>query len=417
MSDFPQLHTQDITDVMAELERNDSPGCRALYDIAARGEVYSLNEETLRPLRRKGTVFSLDGWDSPVLTGDPPMEALPNAKQIRDMLYHDILRGASYHFSPTRGSPEKDGEAIVELLKSLENPHYSKTGSILCMQSPSFERLCYKVDWPSDGMLSVSEVVVAVSPADDAQHMDYSDHYTICALISGTTVWLAYPPLPHNIDALHKECEAIVKNGNGSAFTNLGNFQHGIVIIQRAGQTLVLPPFWIATSLTTRTSVTSTFYAATATIFPERVRHIDNYFTTVQLWSLGDTSGQQRLLIFATELIEHLQEVLVDNFPHYIATKIITEICRAYETLRTGLRRVLEAIEDKAIVRGLECKYRAIWLKFLEEKRKKSAACRLCNLRIRNMPARGTSTDRLRQHFIDFHCLRNEHSIQLITRK
>jgi hypothetical protein len=63
---------------------------------------------------------------------------------------------------------------------------------------------------------------------------------------------------------------------------------------------------------------------------------------------------------------------------------------------QTDLHRMLDAIEDKAVVRGLKNKYRAAWFKLLKEKRKKSPAYRLCNMRVQNMPAGGTPTDRLR---------------------
>ena len=312
-------------------------------------------------------------------------------------MLNEIGGDNTYHFSPSRDSPEKNARAIVELLNNIGNPHYIKPGSILRMQSPTFERLCqYKVDWPCDGMLGVSQVTMAVTPVDNVQDMEYYDNYTSSKLPTGSKVWLTYPPLPDNFAALQAHYKSLSMGTETLAMNNAQNFQHGIAIVQQAGQGLVLPPFWIATSISTQTAVSCTYHVATATAFAERLKHLSDSRLTTQLWLTDNIQGQPRLVSFATEFVEHLQEILEDSFPQCNVGKVIGDICRAYETLRADLRRILDTIEDEAIVRGLENKYRAAWLKFLEEKRKKNPVCRLCNVRVQNMPAGGTPTDRLR---------------------
>ncbi|KAH6618554.1 hypothetical protein C7974DRAFT_400355 [Boeremia exigua] len=413
MADLLRLHTQDLTDMMAELERNDSQDFQTVYNLAAAGNVYSLNEQELGPLRRKGTVFSRNKWASPVLTNDIPLATLLHPNQIRRILINEIGTENPSHFFPSRGHPEDDGRAIVELLNNVANPHYSKPGSILHMHSPSFERLCqYKTEWPSDGMLDVSDVAMAVTPATDAQDMEYCDRYILSTLLSGSKVWLTYPPLDANLAALQAEFEATVDNAARHTLDNLSRFQHGIAFTQRAGQILVLPPFWIAVNLTTQTSVSCAYHIATAALFPERIKNINSFLVTTQLSPQEADYGQQRLVTFAIEFIEHLRLVLADDFPHYNNSKVILAVCRAYDQLRAGLRRVLDAIDDKAVMRGLENTYRVAWLSFLEQKRKKMSTCRLCNLRTQDMPVGEFPMDRLRQHFIDVHCLRGAPPVQ-----
>lgn len=409
MSELLKLHNQDRTDVMVELNRSNNPRARILHDLAAGGYFYSLDEKQLGPLRKAGTIFHRSEWNSPILNDQLPFENTLNTKQIKGVLLNEIAGKDIHHFSPTRGSPEKDAQAIVELLNNISNPHYSKPGSILCMNSPTFERLCTcKAEWPSDGMLGVSEVSIDVTPADDIQDMQYYDNYTLSTLLTGTKIWFVYPPLQHNLTSLHTEYKAMLVNTEMFAMDQAAKFQHGIAIIQRAGQAVVLPPFWTAISVSTQSSVSASYHIATAMVFPDRIKYLNDFLVTSHLWPAGNDQRQRRLVFFTTEFTEHLQKILADSFSHYNAGKVITEICREYEKLRINLRHALNAIEDKAVVRGLENVYRAIWLKFLEQKRKKTPACRLCKLRIENMPAGGTSTDRLRQHFVDFHCLRSE---------
>ncbi|KAJ8109978.1 hypothetical protein OPT61_g7051 [Boeremia exigua] len=413
-----KLHTQDLANLMVELERDDSPCFQAFYNLVASGSFYPLNEKELGPVRRLGTVFSPDEWASPVLTEYTPFETLPNPDQIRKILWKDIRGETSYHYSPSQGSPEKDGQAIVELLNNVSNPRYSKPGAILFMQSPSMERLCpYKVDWPSDGILGVSDITMAVSPASNVQDMEYHDTYNISTLLTGSKVWLAYPPLPHNIASLQAEYQALRKDTDHLVYNDLRRFQSGIAIMQQAGQTLIVPPFWMTLSLATQTSISCTHHVATAVVFPQRIKNINNFLTTNQLWLQEDEIGQHRLVTFATGMTGDLETVLADAIPRYKGHRAIAEICQEYETLRDGLRRILDAVEDKAIVRGLENKYRATWLKFLEAKSKKRTTCRLCKVRIQDMPTEGTAVDRLRQHFVDFHCLRSESGVRPTARK
>jgi hypothetical protein len=195
------------------------------------------------------------------------------------------------------------------------------------------------------------------------------------------------------------------------------NFHDGILIVQQAGQGLIMPPFWTATAISTQMSVAVTYQATTASAFVGRIKHLSDFRLTCQLGLSNKTQEQNRLAFLASELVDHLQRIFEDSFPHCKISKVITDVCREYETLRAGLRQVLQTIDDKAIARGLENQYRAVWTNFLEEKRKKNPACRLCNTRVQDMPAGISATDRLHQHFVDFHCLRSERFVQPVARQ
>lgn len=266
-------------------------------------------------------------------------------------------------------------------------------------------------------MLSSSHVVAAVTPADDVQDVEYYDTYTLSTLLHGSKVWLAYPPLPENLAALEDHYKLLAADEYALGLNSAQNFQHGIFIVQRAGQGLIIPPFWTATAISTQTSVQATYQATSAIAFVERVKHLSDFRLTCQLGLSDQAQEQNRIVFLATELVDNLQRILEDSFPHCKVSKVITDVCREYETLRVGLRQVLQSIDDKAIARGLENKYRAMWTTFLEEKRKKNPACRLCNTRVENMPAGRSATDRLHQHFVDFHCLRSERFVQPVARK
>jgi hypothetical protein len=418
MSTDLSLHTQDLADAIVELDRIGTPNSQMLHGLAEHGSVRPLNEKQLKPLRKQGQVYQGNEWASPILTGQLPLDSPPNAKQIKSILMNEIGGKDSFHFVPTRGSPETDARAIVALLNNIENVSYSTSGAVLNMVSPTFERLFqFKVDWPEDGMLGSSHVVVAVTPADDVQDMEYYDTYTLSTLLHGSKVWLAYPPLLENFAALQEHYKLLATDEHALGMNIAQNFHDGILIVQQAGQGLIMPPFWTATAISTQMSVAVTYQATTASAFVGRIKHLSDFRLTCQLGLSNKTQEQNRLAFLASELVDHLQRIFEDSFPHCKISKVITDVCREYETLRAGLRQVLQTIDDKAIARGLENQYRAVWTNFLEEKRKKNPACRLCNTRVQDMPAGISATDRLHQHFVDFHCLRSERFVQPVARQ
>lgn len=158
------------------------------------------------------------------------------------------------------------------------------------------------------------------------------------------------------------------------------------------------------------------YRAPSAIAFKECVKHLSNFRLTCQLGLSDQAQEQNRNVFLATELVDNLQRILKDFIRHYKISNVITDVCHKYEALRVCRRQALQSTNDKAIERGLENKYRAMWNTFLEEKRKNNPACRLFNTRIENMPTGRSATDHLHQNVVDFHCLRSKRFVQAVTR-
>lgn len=404
-SDYLALHNQELVDVMVETERSNTPAAHILGDLANGGLAYPLDEKVLGPLRQEGKVFQQSIWASPVLTDRMRPVIEPDTDQVKEILRNDI-GGFDSH-----GSRSEDAPAISILINNIDNPRYRAPGAVFYLLSPEFERIYqYTPDWPEDGILDTSQLDINVSPGDNVLDMDFSDTYTHSTLITGSKIWLVFPPTPNNMAVLQAHYNTLSNRTEDHALDfaldHARDFESGIILIQRSGQTLFLPPFWMATALSVQPTVSATFRIATAIEFGERIKQLGNFRLTNRLHLANDTQQvQQSLSSFANELIEHLRAILEDNFPECNLNQVIINICRGYETFRDDLRRVLEAIEDKTIVQGLEDKWRAAWINFLDMKRKKlhKPECRLCKLPIRDMPAGTSPLDRIRQHFIGFH--------------
>jgi hypothetical protein len=418
-SDYLALHDQDLEDVMVEAERSSTPLARVLYNLAEGGHAYALNEKVLGPLRQKGKVFQRNIWASPVLTDLMSPLIAPDTNQVKEILLNDIANDSLDSFYPSRGSRSDDVLALSNLINNINNPRYLEPDSISFLRSPDLERIYqYTPDWHQDGILGMSQVTIAVTAGNHVVDMEFSDAYTHSTLIKGSKIWLACRPTSNNMAVLQAHYNTVLNDlENGTEYQALGvaldharDYEAGIILIQRSGQTLLLPPFWMATAYSMQPTVSATFQIATAAEFEERIKQLGNFCLTLQL-HLGDGNQADRgLFTFANELIENLRYILEDRFPECYLIQVIINICRGYETFRADLRRVLEAIKDKTIVQGLEDKWRAVWINFLEMKRKNThkPVCRLCHLPIRDMPAGTSPMDRLRQHFIEYHDLRTQ---------
>jgi hypothetical protein len=420
-SNYLALHNQDLVDVMVEADNSSSPSALILHDLAEGGHAYALNEKLLGPLRREGKAFKRNIWASPILTDlMSPLNA-PDINQVKEILLNDIHagRGLLTFSPPPRGSPDEDALVMSNLINNLDNPRYRQPGFVSILYSPELDHIYrYTPDWHQDGILNVSQVIIDVTSADNVLDMEFCDSYTHSTLVTGSKIWLVFRPTSNNMARLqaHRDTE---NHALGPALNHARNYDTGIILIQRPGQTLILPPFWIATAISSQPTVSATFRIATATEFHERIKQLGKFRLTIRLHAQDANVAQQVLFTFADELIEHLRAILENNFPECNLNKLISDICRDHQTFRAGLRSVLEAIEDKAVVKGLEDKWRAAWINFLEMKRKKTHKpfCRLCNLHIRDMPAGDSPKARLREHFIEFHCLHNTRSIKRIPRK
>ena len=410
-SDYLALHNQELVDVMVETDRcGDHRSARILHDLAEGGHAFPLDEKELGPLRQEGKVLEHSIWALPVLTDLMPPEIAPDTNQVKEILLNNLAGANLENFYPPGGSRSENELVLSNLINNIDNPRYRENGAISHLRSPELERIYrYTPDWHQDGILWVSKLYISLDPAGSGDDIKYSDVYMHSTLITGSKIWLVFRPTSNNMAVVQAYYNSIL-NGRydytmGVALDRARDFEPGIILIQRAGQTLILPPFWMAITLSTQPTVSAEFGTATATKFAERIKQLRNFRFTNRLHLDDDDGVQETLFIFTDRLIEQLRAILEGNFPECNLNQVIINICRGYETFRADLRRVFEAIEDKTIVQGLEDKWRAAWINFLDMKRKNTHRphCRLCKLPIRDMPA-GTSTmDRLRQHFIGFH--------------
>ncbi|KAG9185489.1 hypothetical protein G6011_08033 [Alternaria panax] len=414
------LHDQDLVDVMAELERCQVDRRAAFaFNMAKGGRIHPLNDDELKQFRKeKGGVFGSSTWDTPTLSTELPFTftSLPSPAAVEKAIKSDIGGENHFRFAPSRGSPDDDALAIMRLLDNIGNARYSEPGTVVHMQSPTFNRKRRWIPgWDGDGMLGQSDFLLTIAPAGEVFELEYHDHHFSTTLLTGSKVWLTFPPLQANLDLIRKAYgDMHAANTSRVALDVLAVMQHGIFIIQKPGQTLLFPPFWSVMTFCTKTSTSCGFSLATAAQYMYRIKNMDHWLTANLFWDTGEDQ-QMHLEEFAAELATHFSLIMTGDFKRFKVANVQNAICSEWiktatknnpnvENMKEKIGALLSLIDNEEEREKIDDAFRVAWIEFIQLKRKKKPECRLCHMRIDHMPAGETPDDRLARHVTDVHC-------------
>jgi hypothetical protein len=412
----PVLHSQDLADGMHELDRCKDPRAAFAFDLMQDGRLYPLNNENLRHLGKSKTIFGDDAKSFPLLSGreDSPFAAVPTALEIQTTLSQDIGGKNTFHFAPSHGSPSLDAQVTMSLLQNIANPTYNERGAVIHMISPTLERLRRNTtSWQHDGLLGKAAFQTTIAPASEVFDIAYYEYHRVSALLTGSRAVITYPPSSANLSLLLLEQYSDIHDEQtGDIFgTTFAYFSHGIAIVQKAGETLTLPPFWSFVTFYTSTSVAAEYCVATATKYIQRLEHMDLYLATTRMWP-GTSKQQAELIKYISSLATHLDMILNDNIVRFDAAPIIRKLCWTWDpNSKPKIAALIGTIDNEEERQRLRTMFHAAWIPFIDRKRKKKIECRLCRLRFEGL---GRSTEDMRWlelHVVSAHGLGSEGAV------
>jgi hypothetical protein len=408
----PVLHSQDLADGIHELDRCKDPRAAYAFDIMQGGRLYPLNNGSLRHLGKRNPIFGDDAKSFPLLSGreDFPFAAVPTALEIQTTLSQDIGGKNTFRFAPSHSSPNLDAQATMSLLQNIANPTYNKRGAVIHMTSPTLERLRRNTtSWQKDGLPGKAAFQITIAPASEVFDIAYYEYHRVSALFTGSRVLIAYPPSSANLSLLLEQYSDIHDEQTGDIFgTTYASFSHGIAIVQKAGETLTLPPFWSFVTFYTSTSVAAEYCVATATKYVQRLEHTDLYLATTRMWP--DTSKQQiELIKYISSLATHLDMILNNKVVRFDTAPIIRKLCWTWDSdIKPKIAALIGTIDNDDEQQRLRTMFHAAWIPFIDRKRKKKIECRLCHFRFEGL---GRSTEDMRWlelHVVSAHGLGSE---------
>jgi hypothetical protein len=385
------------------------PRAAHTFNLMQGGHMYPLNEADKRPLQEYKAIFGEGIRDTPMLSGheDLPFEALSTAIQVKKILIEDIGGENNFCFAPSRGLPELDAQATLDLLLNIRNPAYKERGAVIHMISPTLDRLRANTpSWQSEGLLEQASFQITIAPASEVFDLQYYEHYRASTLLMGSRVVIAYPPSRSNLSLLLEQYSKLRGEQTGDIFgTTYSSLQHGFAIVQKRGETLTIPLFWSFVTFYTTTAVAAEYCVATATKYPLRLERTDLYLATTRMWP--DTSKQQiELIKYVALLVTHLHLILNNKIPHFNAARVVLQLCKKWDKYIKGKVSALCAeIEDQGERGRSRNMFHAAWVPFIDRKRKKRPECRLCHERFEGL--RGANSDavdrRLTEHVVGVH--------------
>jgi hypothetical protein len=346
-----------------------------------------------------------------------PGLTFPCTQDVQGTLKKDMEGKVRYRLDPPRGSSGENTTAALKLLENLGNPTYSEPGVITHMQSFTLDQAkAEATGWEALGCLGHSTLEVTVAPAKEVFELECYQNYLSTTLLSGSKVWLVFPPKQENLDRLHKVYQDMHASFPLTVPHVLVQMQHGIAIIQNPGQTFLLPPYWPAMAFCTRMSTSCGFFTATATNFMQRVECMD---LRLSITALCDTPEQQQahFVQHATELATHLTNIFAEKLPKGVKIAGIQQAIYGewnksiaipgYTNMHQKVARLLSMINDQVVAHSIRQKLQQVWTDFAVRKRQtaKKKLCFWCRMSIESMPGKGKTLDqRLAQHIVDVHC-------------
>jgi len=400
------LHTQDLVNVMVELDRwkSEARFAKALK-MANRGTLYQLNEEHLEDHR--GGIFGKEIWDSPVLSGKDylPLNSLPTPAQTQRIMTLEVGGENEYTFAPSHGSSDLDVHATKALLENILNPAYTNRGAIIHAACPTLDHLRKDTSvWQNDGVLGQTDFQVTIAPACEFFDIKVYDNRRFTALLSGTQVIIAYPPSAENSTVLTARYEALAGSTSGAIWDAV-DLQHGIAIVQKSGETLVLPPFWSCVVFCTETCVSAAYSIATASQYTQRFKYMALSMAQLQMWP--DLRIRQiEVIKFASSLAQHLGHSLNSRLPRFDNKAIVTDICKKWEgEMKVRFGQLLAMIDDEAECDRICGIVAQAWIQLVHARREKKPICRLCKERLDKVKGLKGPDQHLVDHVVDNHCI------------
>jgi hypothetical protein len=464
-----KLHDQDLIGILVELDHCHTPRAEVLKEQITRGDFYPLHKTYIpghtEPMRSPagralaGTilVYPRDQWECPLLTDESlPWPFLPTASEIRNNLKENI-EIQSWQLAPSTGALDTDMQAAVELLDSIPQAEvdvqlswlvkpdmargsrpsaddYRGKGSIVHLSSPELHAL--RNDRPlvdgEKGTLEEFKVRMTVMPTEGIREMQHCDHYVVSTLITGVQLWIVFPCNDNgsNAETLRQVYESLA-SGAEDAHRRwedaTKDMWRGLVFVQRAGETLILPPLWPHLVFSVKTSVSATHYVAKAVYLPKRLKHLGLWQAANRCWN-NAAQQQRHLTLYACNLLEHLGMVL-SNAVKGIEERTIKQIYTDWDDIKIPVYELVNSIKDPEIVQTLSDAFCDLWATFLEERARKAhrGLCRICGAPIDTLPDTPPSEfderpkvtalhKRVSLHFVSAHWPRKELEGALLAR-
>lgn len=193
-------------------------------------------------------------------------------------------------------------------------------------------------------------------------------------LWGGPKLWIIYPPTHANITAL---TEVYGQTDRLVYCHSQQMLEGGRVILQRDGETILLPPYWPHATLPLGGGILSGRQMSFAENIPKELELLDVDIQTVKRET---TNGRQAIKQLLSGMLKRLKRAMCERYNGAAAddddaAAIRAAICRAWSARRHSLR---ERLEEYNMVRTATTTWRTVLNEGLGREDVRLVACPLC---------------------------------------
>jgi hypothetical protein len=279
---------------------------------------------------------------------DMPLTDLPTPAQVQCILMLEIGGQNRYQIAPSHGTSGLDAYATKQLLETIVNPGFSEREAVVHAACPTLDYFQTNMTaWQNDGLPGQTDFQFTITPASAFFDVHLHDNYRFITLLSDAQVTFAYPPSPPNTAALQARYKELARENTGPIWHTV-NLEHGIAVVQKPGETLMLPPFWSSIIFCTKTCVSAAYSIATVSKFTQRFTHADLFVAQLRLWP-SKTAEQTELVILASSFATHLDLSLNTRLTRFDSKPALVDIRKRWDKERKAkFGEILAMIEDEA---------------------------------------------------------------------
>jgi hypothetical protein len=311
-----------------------------------------------------------------------------SAKELREICLRELPEAREYlgnRLLCFARSGNADGSvgpgeevAGMQTINSLTDVELAATGTIVTFPSETLEELWSK-DWKApDNLLRASMATCTVLPNDTLLPLHHSNEgTTITTLLSGSIVWVIWPPTEHNLRTLQAAYEEFAEDLNENKLNIAESLKGGTIFVQSEGEGLRLPPFSLMTGLATTTSVLATHSHVTDEDFVSMLQKLP----LLKAWFQTELDGGRKQAEFNALLLLYLDLMLngdPDNEDRdnmkltFKKGGLLDKLLRVWENIKVDLAAMMGPADRQTM------KY--VWEAFLTAGSHRE--CRLCSNRI-----------------------------------
>lgn len=289
---------------------------------------------------------------------------------------------------------------IVDNLRSLDLA-LENANHVIAFWSEALDNMRNERYSEPHNLLHSSVTKCAIVPANTVIHLNQSNEgTTTMTLLSGSIVWVIWPPTDHNHRTLQAAYEDFAEDFDGDKLDITQNLEHGLMLLQHKGEGLRVPPFCPMMSFATTTSVIAISTTVT----------IDEFISTLQKAPLlkahfkVEPNSELKQTEFNVSILKWLDQLLNGKINADTETRdmryklILTDggplhtLINTWDDVKDGLAAMMSTTEHETM--------KDIWSVFLTGS--KGRECKLCGKRVPKKPST------MREHFADKHWPKDE---------